>query len=47
MIRIEIENQTYKISSDIAPTRFYEMENWSLGAAVENYVTTEIECDEE
>jgi hypothetical protein len=32
-----------KISSEIAPSRFYDMNNWTLGAAVENYVGTEIE----
>jgi hypothetical protein len=38
-----IEMNHIKISSEIAPSRFYDMNNWTLGAAVENYVETEIE----
>jgi hypothetical protein len=38
-----IEMNHIKISSEIAPSRFYDMNNWTLGAAVENYVGTEIE----
>lgn len=37
-----IEMNHIKISSEIAPSRFYDMNNWTLGAAVENYVETEI-----
>ena len=36
------ENNSIAISSEIAPTRFYEMTHWTLGAAVENYMETEI-----
>lgn len=37
-----IEMNHIKISSEIAPSRFYDMNNWTLGAAVENYVESEI-----
>ena len=46
-INIEINNNTAKISSDIAPTRYYELDRWALGAAVRNYVESEILCEED
>ena len=42
-----IEMNNIKISSEIAPSRFYDMNNWTLGAAVENYVESEIIGDDE
>ena len=39
-------NNTAKISSDIAPTRIYDLNCWALGAAVRNYVESEILCEE-
>ena len=42
-IRIEgVEMNHIKISSEIAPSRFYDMDKWTLGAAVENYIESEI-----
>ena len=37
-----VEMNHISISSEIAPTRYYDMNNWTLGSAVENYVETEI-----
>lgn len=37
-----IEFNHIKISSEIAANRIYDMNNWTLGAAVENYVASEI-----
>ena len=37
-----IEMNHIKISSEIASSRFYDMNNWTLGAAIENYVENEI-----
>ena len=37
-----IEHNHIKISSEIAPSRFYDMSKWTLGSAVENYVESEI-----
>ena len=42
-----IEMNHIKISSEIAPSRFYDMNNWTLGTAVENYVESEIIGDDE
>ena len=42
-IRIEgVEMNHIKISSEIAPSRFYDMDKWTLGTAVENYIESEI-----
>lgn len=46
-ITIEINNNIAKITNEIAGTRLYELENWALGAAVENYVASEIICEED
>lgn len=42
-IKIEgAEMNHIKISSENAPSRFYDMDKWTLGNAVENYLETEI-----
>lgn len=37
-----VEMNNIKISSPDGATRFYDLNNWTLGAAVENYVNDEI-----
>ena len=46
-ITVENFEGTLRIASEIAPTRFYELSHWTLSAAVENYVATEIICEED
>ncbi len=46
-ITIEIKNNIAKITTEIAGSRIYELEHWALGAAVENYIATEILCEED
>ena len=46
-ININITNNIAKISSDLAPSRIYDLGNWDLGAAVRNYVESEILCEED
>jgi hypothetical protein len=46
-IEIEIKNNKAYIYSDIGGGRLYELEHWTLGAAVHNYVEDEILCEEE
>ena len=41
-----IEMNHIKISSTIAPSRIYDMDKWTLGAAVENYLESEILGDD-
>lgn len=37
-----VEMNNIKISSPDAPSRFYDLANWTLGAAVENYIEDEL-----
>lgn len=42
-INIEtIEMNHIKISSEDGATRFYDLNNWTIGAAVENYISDEL-----
>lgn len=42
-INIEtIEMNYIKISSEEGATRFYNLDNWTIGAAVENYIEDEL-----
>jgi hypothetical protein len=46
-LKIEtIEMDTLKISNADAPSRYYNLDKWTVGAAVENYINTEL-LDEE
>lgn len=37
-----IEMNTIKISSEDGTSRFYDLSNWTIGAAVENYIEDEL-----
>ena len=37
-----VEMNTIEISSPDGPSRFYDLNNWTLGAAVENYIADEL-----
>ncbi len=37
-----IEMNHIKISSEDGATRFYDLNNWTIGAAVENYISDEL-----
>ena len=37
-----IEMNYIKISSENGATRFYDLNNWTVGAAVENYIEDEL-----
>ena len=37
-----VEMNTIKISSPEGASRFYDLNNWTLGAAVENYIADEL-----
>ena len=42
-LKIErIEMNYIKISSEIGATRFYDLNKWTIGAAVENYIEDEL-----
>ncbi len=42
-INIEtIEMNHIKISSEEGATRFYDLDRWTIGAAVENYIENEL-----
>lgn len=38
-----VEMNTLKISSPDGATRFYDLDKWTIGAAVENYIADELE----
>lgn len=38
-----VEMNHIKISSIDGETRFYDLNNWTVGAAVENYIEDELE----
>lgn len=44
---IEMDTLTLKISSADAPSRCYNLDKWTVGAAVENYINTELLDEEE
>ena len=37
-----VEMNHIKISSENGATRFYDLNNWTIGAAVENYIEDEL-----
>lgn len=37
-----VEMNMVKISSGDGATRFYSLDNWTIGAAVENYIEDEL-----